>query len=172
MTVDSVVARSGVAKTSIYRHWPSRSDLVVELFTSLVPAVPSLQTATGSLEDQLTALLVTFGRQLEDGPWAAALPALIAAAERDSELADVRRLVLAQSQKPFVDLLDAYAAELRPVEVRDAAAQLFGPLLHRRLIDTGPIDQTLIEHVVAAFLACHHTNPPDVEPVNGQRPPA
>lgn len=168
VTIDNVVSHSRVAKTTIYRHWASRSDLVVELLTSLVPAVPQVDTA-GTLEDQLTTFLVVYGRQLEDGAWAAALPALIAAADRDSEIARVRRLVLAESQKPFVELLDAYASELKPVDTRDAAAQLFGPLLHRRLIDTGPIDRVLIDHAVGAFLARFGAQPSDVEPVEDQR---
>ena len=28
-SVDAIVRRSGVAKTTLYRHWPSRADLLV-----------------------------------------------------------------------------------------------------------------------------------------------
>lgn len=157
VTVEAVVARSGVAKTTIYRHWPSRSELVVALFASLVPSVAPLDNA-GPLREQLVALLTEHARQLEEASWSAALPALIAAADRDPELDDVRRRVLHGAQAPFVELLEAHAGELSAVDRRTAAAQLFGPLIHRRLIDTGPIDASLIERVVSCFLACYRAD--------------
>lgn len=157
VTVEAVASRSGVAKTTIYRQWPSRSDLVVALFASLVPALPPVESAA-PLREKLVALLTEHGRQLEDASWSAALPALIAAADRDPELDDVRRQVLHRAQAPFVNLLEAHAEELGTVDLRDAAAQLFGPLIHRRLIDTGPIDGSLIERVVTCFLACYRAD--------------
>lgn len=159
VTVDAVTARSGVAKTTIYRQWPSRTALVVALLGELAPALPEPNTR-GPLRAELIGLLTTHARQLEAGPWAAALPALIAAADRDSELDDVRRQVLGGAQAPFAALLEAHADELDDVSVRDTAAQLIGPLLHRRLIDTGPIDEPLIEQVVDGFLAGHRSTAP------------
>lgn len=158
LTVEAVAARSGVAKTSIYRQWPSRSDLVIALLTDLVPMLPPAAPGA-SLREQLIGLLAEHARQLESGPWAAALPELIASADRDAGLGDVRRQVLSGAQHPFVKVLQEHASELDTVDVRDATAQLIGPLLHRRLIDAGPIDQPLIEQVVTGFLVGHQILP-------------
>src|SRR5262245_66523383 len=34
-TIDAIVARSGVAKTTIYRRWPNRAALIVDLLAEL-----------------------------------------------------------------------------------------------------------------------------------------
>ena len=54
VSFDEVSRRSGVAKTTIYRYWPTRSAL---LFDAVMQFAPRLQTpATGSLRGDLTAL--------------------------------------------------------------------------------------------------------------------
>jgi AcrR family transcriptional regulator len=54
LTVEAVAARSGAAKTAVYRRWPSKVPLVVEALTRLQPqpAVPD----TGSLEGDMMEL--------------------------------------------------------------------------------------------------------------------
>lgn len=37
VTVDAIVARSGVAKSTIYRHWDSRDDILVAVIESSAP---------------------------------------------------------------------------------------------------------------------------------------
>ena len=152
VTVDAVAARSGVAKTSIYRHWRSRSELVVALLADLVPRVQPTDVSA-PLREELTRFLTAVAEQLDSGPWAAALPSLIEAADHDSELAGVRRQLAEQVQQPLLELLNAHTAQLQPMTVSDAAAQLLGPLLQRRLIHAHPIDQPLITRSVTCFLA-------------------
>ncbi len=50
-TVDEVVRRSGVAKTTIYRHWGSAQNLLFEAVEQLI--VPEPEPNTGSLEADL-----------------------------------------------------------------------------------------------------------------------
>ncbi len=40
LTIEAVAAESGVAKSTIYRHWPSRVELVNDAFLELKPALP------------------------------------------------------------------------------------------------------------------------------------
>ena len=37
-TIEEIAARSGVAKTTIYRHWPSKQALVVDAVRGVLPA--------------------------------------------------------------------------------------------------------------------------------------
>src|SRR5450759_3563268 len=55
-TVDEVARRSGVAKTTIYRHWPSREALVIDACSRISDEqeVPD----TGSLEGDVSACLL------------------------------------------------------------------------------------------------------------------
>ena len=35
LTIEDVAARSGVAKTTIYRHWPERTSLIVDAVNAM-----------------------------------------------------------------------------------------------------------------------------------------
>ena len=40
VTIDAIVARSGVAKSTIYRHWASRDDVLLDVIESCAPVLP------------------------------------------------------------------------------------------------------------------------------------
>src|SRR5271154_2815383 len=54
-TVDEISRRSGVAKTTIYRHWPTRTDLLRDACSTL--STPLDTPDTGSFEADMTALM-------------------------------------------------------------------------------------------------------------------
>src|ERR1051326_970845 len=66
VTVDAVARRSGVAKTTIYRHWPSREALLLDACAQMGPHfdVPN----AGSLSKDLHALAERVVEQLLAGP--------------------------------------------------------------------------------------------------------
>jgi AcrR family transcriptional regulator len=57
LRVDDVAARAGVNKTTIYRRWPTRADLVIAALTNL--AAPPTAVETGRLECDLHATFMT-----------------------------------------------------------------------------------------------------------------
>jgi AcrR family transcriptional regulator len=71
-SVDEVARRSGVAKTTIYRHWPSREALVIDACSRITDEqhVPD----TGSLEGDVTAILTNIGQLLGTARWSSVLP--------------------------------------------------------------------------------------------------
>src|ERR1700691_5425013 len=66
-TVEEVARRSGVAKTTIYRHWRSREALVIDACSRISDEqeVPD----TGSLEGDVTAILTNIGHLLGTARW-------------------------------------------------------------------------------------------------------
>ncbi len=54
-TVDEVSRRSGVAKTTIYRHWPSGDDLLFDAINTVIEPEP--EPDTGSLREDLMAMV-------------------------------------------------------------------------------------------------------------------
>ena len=40
VTIDAIVARSGVAKSTIYRHWQSRDEVLLSVIESCAPQLP------------------------------------------------------------------------------------------------------------------------------------
>jgi AcrR family transcriptional regulator len=63
-TVDAVAARSGVAKTTIYRHFPSVHVLLIGALHDMMDPVPTPNT--GSLRDDLLELFVKSLPMVED----------------------------------------------------------------------------------------------------------
>src|SRR6202453_651572 len=84
-TVDEITRRSGVAKTTIYRHWPTRADLLRDACLSI--GTPLDVPETGSFDGDVTALIANLVRLLRSAKWTSVLPSVIDAAERDPDIA-------------------------------------------------------------------------------------
>src|SRR5436190_210015 len=80
-TVEAIAARTGVAKTTIYRHWPTRADLLVAAIACFEDRVPTPDT--GTVRGDLVLLLRTLAANLSRGDWSKSLPSIILAAEHD-----------------------------------------------------------------------------------------
>jgi AcrR family transcriptional regulator len=61
MSVEGIAARAGVGKTTIYRRWETKEDVIIEAIRSIHAKVPVIDT--GNLRDDLIAL--TRGTQRE-----------------------------------------------------------------------------------------------------------
>ncbi|MEX1280276.1 MAG: helix-turn-helix domain-containing protein, partial [Acidimicrobiia bacterium] len=55
-TIDAIAQRSGVARSTIYRHWPDRGDLLLEAVSDRVGPVEA--SVTGDLREDLIGLVV------------------------------------------------------------------------------------------------------------------
>lgn len=149
VTVEAVAARSGAAKTTIYRHWPSREALLVEAFGACAgaPSAPD----TGGLRGDVGAVLHGLARALEGATWCAALPSLVDAAGRDPELARLHERFIAERRQPMVAAVrrGVERGELPPeTDVDMAVAMLAGPLFYRRMISREPLDAAFVERVL------------------------
>jgi AcrR family transcriptional regulator len=90
LTIEEIAQRAGVAKTTIYRRWPSKGTLVFEAFaTDYLNRLP-LQD-TGSLRGDLLALLRSFVKLVKGTVTGRTLVGLIAEVQRDPELAGIWR---------------------------------------------------------------------------------
>lgn len=135
-TIEEIAARSGVAKTTIYRRWPNRPSLVVELLMGLAAEVappPAGRDPLRALRTEMLRVAVA-----SDGLAGQLLIALLSEAQRDPEVRDAlvhglfdpRRRASAQVVQAAQE-----AGMLRkgvpPLVVVD---MLFGPLFYRRFI--------------------------------------
>jgi AcrR family transcriptional regulator len=150
-TVEAIAARSGAAKTTIYRQWPDKHAVLRAAVESIVPsAAPS---DTGSLRGDLVAFAHDLDGILHTPPTSALIPGLIDAAERDPGLAAVLADFTAQRRKPVHEAV-ARAVERGEIGEAGFVADLFlGPLFYRRLLSREPLDEAFIERVVDAALA-------------------
>ena len=157
VTIEAVVKRSGVARSTIYRHWPRRIDLVADTFRTLIPPLPAVP-ASGDLRTRLQVVLHGLAAQINDERYAALVPAVLESAARDPELAEFRDDFARSQRAPLDDVLrSATAAGEVPGDLdRDGAiAALVGPLFFRRVILRQRIDATYTDQLIDAFLQSH-----------------
>jgi AcrR family transcriptional regulator len=153
LSIDEVSRASGVSKTTIYRHWPSRSALLIDACSRLsgAPEAPD----SGNLKDDLRALLSYLADQLETANWSSVYPSVLDAAERDSEISVMQQSLHQNFMAPFVTVLARAAdrGEIAPDRPHhELIAMLVGPLFFRRWFSKEGIDGTFIESLIAAVL--------------------
>ncbi len=154
LTIDEVSARSGVAKTTIYRHWPSKQALVVDAVRSsclLVSATPN----SGDLRCDLEACFDGLVRAGLSGRTGKMLPSLLDCADRDQELDRLLRDYLRERSGPTRTVLQL--AQLRGELAADldldlAVTLLLGPVLYRKVILREPVTASFVTSVVDAAL--------------------
>lgn len=154
-TVDAIAERSGVSKATIYRHWDSRQELVIEALARLKPDSPAPDTGTvrGDLVEITTGLVGHLG-----SPAAAAFTSMSGAAEHDPRLAELRLSFTAARRRP------AEAVIVRAIERGELPSDLdvdlflatvIGPLFYRRVIQGRPVPTDWAERTVDAVLAAY-----------------
>lgn len=153
VSIDEVSRRSGVAKTTIYRHWPSRSALLLDACARLNQRPPAPDT--GSLESDLTALASYLADQLRTARWPTILPSIIDAAERDADLAQLHAGLQAGFSAPYAEVLGRAKKRGEAPKSASAAelvAQVMGPIFFRRWFSREPLDRKFVRGVVATAL--------------------
>ena len=153
MTIEGVAARAGVGKSTIYRHWPGKLELVEDAFRTL--KVPVAVPAEGSLRDRVVAVVQQVAGAVESSTYSACMPALIEAAERDPKVRDFHHRFSAERREVLVDLLAGAvrSGELRPgTDPELLADALIGPILLRRLMLSQPVDPSIAPALVDQLL--------------------
>jgi AcrR family transcriptional regulator len=173
VSVDEVSRRSGVAKTTIYRHWPTKAELVIDACSqiSTAQAVPD----TGSLAGDVTALVTELAGLLSTARWPSVLPSIVDAAERDPALAEIHRGIQHRHTEPYRAVFER-AIERGEVDalidVSAAIAQLVGPLFYRRWFSREPLGEAFLAGVVQSVLNQATPSPAKQRRARCSAPPA
>lgn len=152
-SVEAVAARSGVAKTTIYRQFEGREDLIFAVLEEQKP--PVVAPYTGDVIADLEVMLLELAGHLTDAASSRMLASMIDLAERSERANDLahefgarRRAVLATRIETAVR-----HGELVPaVDVEVACAQLAGPLLYRRYLSREPLTDDFVNRLVRSTL--------------------
>ena len=152
VSVDEVSRRSGVAKTTIYRHWPSRESLLMDACSQLSSrlTVPD----TGGIKSDLEQVACGVAARLRQ-PWATVMPSIIDAAERDKQLADLQSSIHSQMRAAVVTAIERAQerGELpKSQDARELVAAILGPILYRRFFSREPLDEAFAKNVVERAL--------------------
>jgi AcrR family transcriptional regulator len=152
-TVDEVSRRSGVAKTTIYRHWPTRADLLRDACSTL--GTPLETPEMGSFEADVTELMTKLASLLRSAKWTSVLPSIIDAAERDPDVAEMQGKLQRAYSAPFESVIKRALQKGELPENTDAAtliAALTGPLFYRRWFSREPLTDDFASQIVLQVL--------------------
>jgi TetR/AcrR family transcriptional regulator of autoinduction and epiphytic fitness len=153
MTIEGVAARAGVGKSTIYRHWTGKLDLVEDAFRTL--KAPLQAPESGTLRERIAGLLDQIACMVAESTYSSCMPALIEAAERDEQARELHRRFTAERRAILVDLLrDAVndgelPSDTDPELLSDA---LVGTILMRRLMLHEPLDPAMVPKLVDQVL--------------------
>lgn len=170
VTVDEISARSGVAKSTIYRHWSTRDEVIADAWRTMSPA--STPAQSGDLDEDLRSLLGSLAERLDTPPLSVLLPELMAASERDPALAALFEQVLRDRRRPIGERLRRAVADGELPDALDVglAVSLFvGPLLHRRLLQREQLSDRWLDQVARTVLTACRSGTVDSPQPSGTR---
>jgi AcrR family transcriptional regulator len=156
-SVEAVAARAGVAKTTVYRRFPTRNDLIVGALVRLNDELPA-PPPVGPVRERLIGVLNGIRRRTRESVRGRILIQVASEGLRDPALADlVHQRVLAPRRQVLRDVIaDGIASgELRAdVEVDTVVPVLVGPMLYLGMWSGSTITQGVtVESVVDLVLS-------------------
>jgi AcrR family transcriptional regulator len=160
LTLDQLAARSGVAKTTILRRWPSKAAVAVagvERLALQSVDVPDSGTLRGDLHALLHGAVETFAR----GP-GQFVPRLMREAGHRPEITDLLFTVIHTRRQAYRRVLALAIArgELAPAIDQEVIIDLLiGPIWTRLLITRDPLSRDYVDAVVDAVLTAADVKP-------------
>ncbi|MEU7648572.1 TetR/AcrR family transcriptional regulator [Streptomyces huasconensis] len=150
LTLGAVATRAGVAKTTLYRRWAGKSELVVDAVAELFDELELPDR--GSLAADIEGVVLQFAALLGRPETKTALMAVVAESTTDGPLRERIRRSIVDRQKRLV-LAGRERAQQRgelPVEPDPPAAArtadlifdvIAGAVVHRALVSAEPVDE-------------------------------
>jgi TetR/AcrR family transcriptional regulator, regulator of autoinduction and epiphytic fitness len=140
--MESVAARAGVAKSTLYRHWPDKLALIADAFETfheqMVPDLGDLPT-----RDAVALLIRHVAEIVFDSTFSRCIPALVEGAERDPRVREFHHRYSAERRQALIDLIGRgiERGEIAGgVDPELATVTLLGAVFYRRLMTGTPFD--------------------------------
>ncbi|WP_236239894.1 TetR/AcrR family transcriptional regulator [Streptomyces sp. CC228A] len=160
LSLSDVAARAGVARTTLYRRWPGKSELVVDAVAVLFDELELPDR--GSLAADIEGVVHQFAGILQRPEAKTALMAVIAESTRDGALRDRIRASIVDRQKRLV-LEGRARAQARGELPATAGTQedgtddlvfdvIAGAVVHRALVSGEPVTAAWVNRFTALLL--------------------
>jgi AcrR family transcriptional regulator len=161
-SMDAIAEASGVSKATIYKHWPDKDALCLEVISSLHAAepLPAFQASTDVRAD-IVSVLSRHPQKPRSELRARIMPHLMAYAVRKPTFGQALRLRMIDPPRvQLIALLERAVAERRlspDLDIEAAAVALLGSVMYRSLLRLtgGQSPDNLIEVVVSMLWKAH-----------------
>ncbi|WP_234380494.1 TetR/AcrR family transcriptional regulator [Streptomyces sp. CMB-StM0423] len=152
----SVAARSGVGRTTLYRHWPDPAEMIRDAITEGLTIAHVRRT--GELRRDLLGELNVVRRWLHDPTAERALRAVIERVSVDPAYGKLKtslHTAASEGLRAIVDTARERGELPAGLDTDLAVDQLSGPLMFRRLVAERTFDGGFVESVVDFFLSAY-----------------
>ncbi len=154
----AVAERSGVGRSTLYRHWPEASLLLRDMITEDINVAP--YSSTGILRTDLIGELEVLRNRMQDNNCERDMLTILERASVDPSFAELRaRLTEVFSAGLLTTVREAIEdGRLRPgTDAVNARDQLVGPLMFRHLFARRPMTKSFATSLVDDFIASYGT---------------
>jgi AcrR family transcriptional regulator len=157
LTVEAIAARSGVAKTTIYRRWRDKWELALDAV--MIDMLPGFDDPVdvGNTRQELLTFINSVVKQLGSPPFGPAMQGLVSEIATDPSLARVYQEQVVQPRRaqlaPVIERGIARGDLRADTKVSLAHELLVGPIFYRLLFSGDPIDRSLGRRIVDSILA-------------------
>lgn len=152
-TVESVAARAGVGKSTIYRHWRDRTELILDALEAM-NVQPDIDAA-GTPRDRVEQLLAHLAEVMADPRLGACALALVEGAEREPEIAEVHHRFSTSRRLPLRQAIEegitngSFPPHLDPELASQALA---GAVVYRRMMSGAHMAPEEVPGLIATVL--------------------
>ncbi|MFG3289231.1 TetR/AcrR family transcriptional regulator [Streptomyces sp. NPDC048179] len=153
-TIDAIRDRSGVSKTTIYKHWPNRLCVAVDAFAGRLASdagLPDTGTARGDFSEQIKRVSAYYA-----SPVGSVFAQLLANAMQDPVASEwLQTRLLASRQRGTQELWNRAVSrgEVRPELDADLALDLmFGPVMWRFMSGRRPMTDDEVDAIVDTIM--------------------
>lgn len=156
-TIESVAARAGAGKSTIYRHWDGKLPLIEDALEVLnvQPATEVGSLESGSARSQIERVLVHLAEALADSTLSSCVPALVEAAEREPAVRKFLHKYSDRRRRTLTDLIRrgiAAAEVAEDVDPELASRALAGAIFYSRLVTGEAFDPDSVPLLVRSVL--------------------
>lgn len=140
-TVEAVAETADVAKSTIYRHWPTKLALIADALETLNQQ-PRPELTADSARERIRQLLEHLATAFCDSVLSACIPALVEAADHHPEVAHFLHTYNTRRRQKLIDTIQRGidSGELpRHLDAEFTALALIGPIVYRRTMTPDPM---------------------------------
>jgi TetR/AcrR family transcriptional regulator of autoinduction and epiphytic fitness len=154
LTIEAVAETARVAKSTIYRHWRSRIDLVADALGAL-NRQPRPHEPSDDVRGDVERLLVHLCEAMADSLLSDCMPALVDASTREPEVAAFLHGYSADRRHTLVELLRYGVADGQipdHIDPEIASLALAGAIAYRRFLTADPFPAADVPVLVSQVL--------------------
>jgi AcrR family transcriptional regulator len=152
-TVEAIASRAGVGKATIYRRWPTREALLLDVTSADLPEVPTPDT--GDLREDLRLVFTALAEQIRTAGPAAYLSDLIGESSRNPAMRKDFQAMIQQRRSLCAEIVAQARkrGEVRKSVDPDLVLDLIsGSIFYRKLFSEADADTAYVERAIDAVL--------------------